>query len=74
MSRKNKLTFQKPYVLVKRCLRYLIEGGPVAVVLIDVAVLVDAALVALVLPHGALEETLAPLAAHHPIVPSCNIV
>ncbi len=45
---------------------------PVAVVLVDVAVLVHPALVALVLAHGALEEALASLTAHHPIVSACK--
>ena len=50
-------TFLEPAVL-----------APVAVVLVDVAVLVEAAPVALVLPHRPLEESLAALAAHHAVV------
>ena len=42
--------------------------SPVAIVFVNIAVLVDTALVALVLSHRSLEESLAPLTAHHPIV------
>ena len=48
--------------------------APVPVVLVDVAVLGEAALVPLVLPHGPLEEALAALADDHPIVAAAGAV